>query len=217
MHFENTMYGSCDGKMQPNPRVQSTIGLLCTVADENVQTRSAPCHMIISSARQQQHTAMTLHHTDAGGGVMGPPQTLQVARTQRDQVNGDRSAHRRHVIAVGVRSIQSTYCCSRTATCPRTATRTALPLVLRRDRRCSCAACPFRAGEFRRREEFLNGDRERQKGVCLYLSNGQCGSPKKAGRAMMLGNDRERNKAVTFHPSVTASLSLCVFFFGVCS
>ena len=144
---------------------------------------------------------------------MGPPQTLQVARTQRDQVNGDRSAHRRHVIAVGVRSIQSTYCCSRTATCPRTATRTALPLVLRRDRRCSCAACPFWAGEFRRREEFLNGDRERQKGVCLYLSNGQCGSPKKAGRAMMLGIDHERNKAVTFHPAVTASLSLCVCFF----
>ena len=143
----------------------------------------------------------------AAGGVIGPADPAGSAKpqTQRDQVNGDRCADRRHIIAVGARSIQSTYCCSRTATCPRTATRTALPLVLRRDRRCSCAACPFRAGEFRRREEFLNGDRERQKGVCLYLSNGQCGSPKKAGRAMMLGNDRERNKAVTFHPAVTAS------------
>jgi hypothetical protein len=140
------------------------------------------------------------------------PQTLQVQR-ERNAIRWTAN------FAVGARSIQNTYCCSPMATCSRTATRTALPLGHRRDRRCSCAACSFRAsslaagraGEFRRREGFLNGDGEDKRGLSLSVQ-WPMRQPKK-GRAMMLCNDHEHNKAVTFHSAVTASL----FFWVVLS
>lgn len=99
---------------------------------------------------------------------------------------------------------------------------TALPLGIRRDERCSCAACCWAVGrlppgvlgkrkertdsewDFQKREDILDGDRGTEgssETSTVHLTNAATATQNRV-KALHATNT---NKAVTFHPAVTAN------------